>query len=68
MTPLNMSLEERVAHLQYVVDDLSDVVARQGQELVLLNQRVELLLRREAEREAHEGSGMVFGDERPPHY
>ncbi|MFK7871512.1 MAG: SlyX family protein [Roseobacter sp.] len=61
-------LEEQVAHLQRVVDDLSDVVARQEQEIVTLNRRVHMLMQREAERETDTGGGVVVGNERPPHY
>ena len=61
-------LEERIAHLMRVTDDLSDTVATQGKEIDRLTARVEMLLRREAEREAEGTGGIVLGDERPPHY
>lgn len=61
-------LEEQVAHLTRVVDDLSDVVARQEGEIVTLNRRVHMLMQREAEREAAGSGGVVLGDEKPPHY
>ncbi|MCX7567337.1 SlyX family protein [Sulfitobacter sp. F26169L] len=61
-------LEEQIAHLLRAVDDLSDVVARQHDEIDRLTRRVELLMRREGEREAAGGGGVVVGDERPPHY
>ncbi|MGV6803230.1 MAG: SlyX family protein [Ruegeria sp.] len=61
-------LEEQIAHLIRSVDDLSNVVAKQQDEIDRLTRRVEMLMRREAER-AQEGSGgVVLGDERPPHY
>jgi len=60
-------LEHLVADLQRVADDLSDTVARQAHEIDRLTARVEMLLHREAEREA-EGGAVVLGDERPPHY
>jgi SlyX protein len=50
------------------VDDLSDEVARQNREIDLLKRRVEMLMQREAEREADAGGGILMGDERPPHY
>ncbi|MBP1805753.1 SlyX family protein [Rubellimicrobium aerolatum] len=59
-------LEERVAHLLRAVDDLSDTVARQEREIALLTRRVQMLMEREAEREA-QGPGDVPID-RPPHY
>ena len=61
-------LEEQLAHLSRTVEDLSDVVARQDTEIVLLQRRVQMLLEREADREAAGSGGVVVGDERPPHY
>ncbi|MGR3434570.1 MAG: SlyX family protein [Shimia sp.] len=59
-------LEERIAHLQRLVDDLSDVLARQDGDLRRLRAQVDLLVAREADREA--AGGVVLGDERPPHW
>ncbi len=61
-------LEEQIAHLTRTVDDLSDIVARQQDEIARLTRRVEMLMQREAEREANAGAAVVLGDERPPHY
>jgi SlyX protein len=61
-------LEEQLAHLLRAADDLSDIVARQQDEIDHLNRRVEMLMRREGEREATGSGGIVVGDERPPHY
>lgn len=61
-------IEEKLAHLIRTVDDLSDVVARQGREIDRLTARVEMLMQREAEREAQGSGGVILGDERPPHY
>ena len=60
--------EEKLAHLERVVEDLSDVIARQDKDIATLKSRVELLLEREASREAEGGASVVLGDERPPHY
>lgn len=60
-------LEERVAHLIRAVDDLSDVVARQGREIDRLTRLVQLLVEREAEREAMAGDGPA-ANVRPPHW
>ncbi|SEO30545.1 SlyX protein [Gemmobacter aquatilis] len=59
--------EEQIAHLVRVVEDLSDVVARQGREIDLLLRRVGLLMEREAEREAM-GSSIPLADQKPPHW
>lgn len=61
------AVEERVAHLQRMVDDLSDVVTRQDAEIRRLSRLVGLLSEREAEREAVEGA-IPLADQRPPHW
>ncbi|MDF1669746.1 MAG: SlyX family protein [Roseovarius sp.] len=60
--------EETLAHLIRTVDDLSDLVAEQRNEIDLLTRRVAMLMQREAGREAEGSGGIVLGDERPPHY
>ncbi|MDC0136404.1 SlyX family protein [Sulfitobacter sp.] len=60
--------EEQMAHIMRTVDDLSDIVAAQQNDIDRLNQRVEMLMRREGEREASGSGGIILGDERPPHY
>jgi SlyX protein len=63
MDPITL-LQERTAHLERMVEDLSAVVARQDREIAVLTRRVALLLAREAERQA---DGEVPID-RPPHW
>ena len=67
MDPMT-ELEERIAHLERIVDDLSDMVARQDREIARLRLHADMLIAREAEREAAGSGGVVIGDERPPHY
>ncbi len=62
------ALEEQIAHLTRTVDDLSDIMARQETEIAMLIRRVQLLMEREAEREASQDGAAVLGDERPPHW
>ncbi|MRU16836.1 SlyX family protein [Roseovarius sp. A21] len=62
------STEETLAHLSRMVDDLSEVVARQEGEIAMLTRRVQLLMEREAERESDMGGQVTLGDERPPHW
>lgn len=62
------ALEERLAHLLRVVDDLSDTVARQDRDIDTLTRRVAMLMTREASRDSDRDGGIVLGDERPPHY
>ncbi len=61
------SLEERVAHLIRAVEDLSDVVAAQGRTIDTLTRRVQMLMEREAEREAM-GLGSAEANVPPPHW
>lgn len=60
-------LEERIAHLIRTVDDLSDVVAAQSREIDRLTRLVQLLVEREAEREAMSAEGPA-ANVRPPHW
>ncbi|NKX44139.1 SlyX family protein [Roseicyclus persicicus] len=62
------ALEERIAYLERVAEDLSEVVARQDAELARLTRRVEMLLAREAEREVEGGGTIPLADQRPPHW
>ena len=61
------SVEERMAHLIRAVEDLSDVVTRQGREIDTLTRRVQMLMEREAERES-QGMGSVEATVPPPHW
>ena len=61
------SLEERVAHLIRAVEDQSDVVAAQGRTIDTLTRRVQMLMEREAEREAA-GLGSAEANVPPPHW
>lgn len=61
-------LEEQIAHLTRSVDEMSDIIAKQQNDIDTLTRRVAMLMQREAERQQEGGGGMVFADERPPHY
>ena len=65
---MSEKLEERMAYLERQVEELNDVVVAQTKELEVMTRRVAMLMEREAQREADGGGGVVFGDERPPHY
>ena len=60
----NEALEERIAHLMRSVEDLSEVVARQGREMDRLTRLTGLLMEREAGRE----DGVALADQKPPHW
>jgi len=61
-------LEERIAHLTRMVDDLSDVVARQEGDIARLTRRVQLLIDREATRADEADDAAPLADQRPPHW
>mgnify|MGYP006305902387 CR=1 FL=1 len=61
-------LEEQIAHLTRITDDLSEVVARQEREIARLSRLVGLLTEREAERESAEGGTVPLADQKPPHW
>ncbi|MCV6598075.1 MAG: SlyX family protein [Mangrovicoccus sp.] len=65
---MHVKLEEKLAYLERMVEDLSAVVARQDQELTSMARRVGMLMEREAAREAAESGAVTMADERPPHY
>lgn len=60
--------EEQIAHLVRMVEDLSDVVARQSDEIDRLMRRVGMLMEREAGREADAGTSLPLADQKPPHW
>lgn len=60
------AVEERIAHLMRMVEDLSDVVARQSKDLDRLLRLTQLLAEREAERE--DVGGAPEANVRPPHW
>ena len=61
-------LEEQIAYLTRTVDELNGIVTTQQADIDVLKRRVQMLMEREAQREADQGSHMFTGDERPPHY
>ncbi|GHC18347.1 MULTISPECIES: SlyX family protein [Gemmobacter] len=61
------TLEEQLAHLARMVEDLSDIVVRQSREMDIMARRIGLLMEREAEREA-EGGTIPLADQKPPHW
>ena len=61
-------LEERIAHLTRMAEDLSDVVARQDGQIAQLERRVLRLMERAAEQEVANGGTAPLADQRPPHW
>jgi SlyX protein len=61
-------LEEQIAHLTKTVEDLSDIVARQENEIASATRRLAMLMEREAGREMDAGGSVPLADQRPPHW
>lgn len=61
-------LEETVAHLSRLNDDLSDIVARQEGEINRLSRRVAQLTQRAAQADAADGGRITLVDQKPPHW
>ncbi|WP_207099579.1 SlyX family protein [Paracoccus shandongensis] len=61
-------LEETLAHLTRVTDELHEVIARQDGEIALLTRRVEMLMRFAAEQQADAEGQIPLADQRPPHW
>lgn len=60
-------LEIQVSHQGRTIEDLSEIVAKQADEIARLNRRVGLLLERAAEAETGAG-GVIIADQKPPHW
>ena len=63
----NSRLTENEAKISYLIkdiEDLSDIVAKQGLELEKINKKISFLIQKVTERD--ETSGVVLGDQ-PPH-
>jgi len=63
-----IALEEKIAHIQHMLDDLNMVVFRQGETIENLNNQIKEL-KEKMERLKEPQSGQeVINDEKPPHY
>ncbi|MGN7870599.1 SlyX family protein [Paracoccus sp. 22332] len=62
------AVEETLAHLTRVTDDLNEVIARQDAEMAILTRRVEMLMRFAAEQQAEAEGSIPLADQRPPHW
>ncbi len=60
--------EERIAHLERMAEELSDVIHRQERGIAQLARRVEALVALEAERQAEAGAEAPPASQRPPHW
>ena len=61
-------LETQLAHTSRQSDELSDIVADQAKRIEVLERRILALMQRAASDEAANASGVVLGDQTPPHW
>ncbi|MBU2958678.1 SlyX family protein [Paracoccus sp. 1_MG-2023] len=61
-------LEEKLAHLARVTEDLSEVIARQDRVIDRLAGRMQMLMQAEAQRQSESDGSIPLADQRPPHW
>ena len=63
-----IELEEKIAHIQHMLDDLNMVVFRQGETIENLNNQIEELKEKLESLKSPQSSQEVINDDKPPHY
>ena len=63
-----IALEEKIAHIQHMLDDLNMVVFRQGEMIENLNNQIEELKENLESLKSPQSSQEVINDDKPPHY
>ena len=63
-----IALEEKIAHIQHMVDDLNMVVFRQGETIENLNNQIKELKEKMEILKNPQSSQEVINDDKPPHY
>ena len=61
-------LEEKIAHIQHMLDDLNMVVFRQGETIENLNNQIKELKEKMEVLKSPQSSQEVINDDKPPHY
>jgi len=61
-------LEEKIAHIQHMLDDLNMVVFRQGEKIENLNNQIKELKEKMEILKSPQSSQEVINDDKPPHY
>ena len=61
-------LEEKIAHIQHMLDDLNMVVFRQGETIENLNNQIKELKEKMENLKSSQSSDEVINDDKPPHY
>ena len=63
-----IALEEKIAHIQHMLDDLNMVVFRQGETIENLNNQINELKEKMEVLKSPQSSQEVINDDKPPHY
>lgn len=63
-----IALEEKIAHIQHMLDDLNMVVFRQGETIENLNNQIKELKEKMEVLKSPQSSQVVINDDKPPHY
>ena len=63
-----IALEEKIAHIQHMLDDLNMVVFRQGETIENLNNQIKELKEKMEILKNPQSSQEVINEDKPPHY
>jgi len=63
-----IALEEKIAHIQHMHDDLNMVVFRQGKTIESLNNHIKELKEKLENLKSPQSSQDLINDDKPPHY
>jgi len=63
-----IALEEKIAHIQHMLDDLNMVVFRQGETIENLNNQIKELIEKMEILKSPQSTQEVINDDKPPHY
>ena len=63
-----IALEEKIAHIQHMLDDLNMVVFRQGETIENLNNQIKELKEKLENLKSPQSGQEVINDDTPPHY
>ena len=63
-----IALEEKIAHIQHMLDDLNMVVFHQGETIENLNSQIEELKEKLESLKSPQSSQEIINDDKPPHY
>ena len=63
-----IALEEKIAHIQHILDDLNMVVFRQGETIENLSNHIKELKEKLENLKSPQSSQVLINDDKPPHY